>query len=193
MSAYNLILKRRTIRRFQCKPVPYQILEKCTNAARVAPSGANLQPLEFIIVDRTDLFEEVFGALEWAGYLDGWKPSKEERPVSYIIVISNKSINPGSRYDVGMAVENILLTALEEGLGGCCIGSINKNKIRDTLNIPENYSIELVVALGYPAEESKIEEFRDSVRYWRDEKGIMHVPKRRLDSILHRNSYGGAL
>ena len=68
-----------------------------------------------------------------------------------------------------------------------------KNKIRDTLNIPENYSIELVVALGYPAEESKIEEFRDSVRYWRDQKGVMHVPKRRLDSILHRNSYGGAL
>ncbi len=90
-----------------------------------------------------------------------------------------------------MAVENMLLTALEDGIGSCGIGSIDKNKIRRTLNIPKFYSVELVVALGYPAEESVIVEFSDSVKYRRDENGVMHVPKRRLDSILHKNSWKG--
>lgn len=191
MSTYDLILERRTIRKFQRKPVPYQILEKCVNAARLAPSGANLQPLEFIIIDRTDLAEVVFSTLKWAGYLGGWEPAKDEKPAAYIVVISNESLNSDGRYGVGMAVVNMLLTALEEGIGSCCIGSIDKNKIRSTLNIPEFYSVELVVALGYPAEESVIEEFSDSVKYWRDQNGVMHVPKRRLDSILHKNSWKG--
>jgi nitroreductase len=192
MNTYNLILERRTIRKFQDKPVPYQILEKCINAARVAPSGANLQPLEFVIIDRTDLVEEVFSTLKWAGYLEGWEPAKDERPAAYIVVISNERLNSDGRYDVGMAVENMLLTALEDGIGSCGIGSIDKNKIRRTLNIPKFYSVELVVALGYPAEESVIVEFSDSVKYWRDQNGVMHVPKRRLDSVLHKNSWEGA-
>lgn len=138
-----------------------------------------------------DLLEVVFSTLKWAGYLGGWEPAKDERPAAYIVVISNESINSDGRYDVGMAVENMLLTALEEGIGSCCIGSIDKNKMRSTLNIPEKYSVELIVAFGYPAEESVIEEFSDSVKYWRDDKGVMHVPKRRLDGILHKNSWKG--
>ena len=51
MNLYETIIRRRSIRRFKDMPVPYGVLEKCVNAARLAPSAANLQPLEYIVVD----------------------------------------------------------------------------------------------------------------------------------------------
>jgi len=189
MTIYDLILRRRSIRRFLGKEVPPEILEKFINAGRLAPSGANLQPLEFIVVDDKNLLERVFSTLHWAKYLENGSPPEGERPRAYIVVLLNREINPEGHYDVGLAVENIILTALEEEVASCCIGTIDRDELRRILAIPENFSIELVVALGYPGENSVTEEFTTSVRYWRDEKGLMHVPKRKL--IMHRNGYAG--
>ncbi len=188
MTFYDLILKRRTIRRFKEKKIPYQILERCVNAARLAPSVANLQPCEYLIIDGEDLLDQVFPTLGWAGYISDGTPPPAEAPTAYIIVLINKEIKaPKYRYDVGFGVENMLLTALEEGIGSCCFASIDRDRLRKNLNIPQKYVIDLVVALGYPNEAPVEEKLKESVKYWKDEHGVLHVPKRELKSILHRN------
>lgn len=188
---YEIMMKRRSIRRFQQKPIPFGVLEKLVNAARVAPSASNLQPLEYVVVDDKDLLPEVFTTLKWAGYIaPKGDPPEGEKPTAYVVVLVNKEIS-GSGYekDVGAAVENILLAALEEGIGSCWIGSINKKRLRKTLNMPHFLAIDSVIALGYSAESPVMEEMTDSVKYWKDESGTLHVPKRRLKTILHRNKY----
>ena len=64
--------------------------------------------------------------------------------------------------DEGIAVQSILLGAVENGLGGCIIANINKNKLAEVLNLDEKYEIALVLALGYPKEEVVIENINES-------------------------------
>ena len=118
MSVYELILKRRTIRRFKPKQVPEYLLNKLVNAGRLAPSGSNLQPLEFIVVDQVELVNRVFPCSKWAGYIaPAGNPPEGKRPMSYIIVLINTEIiSHGGEVDAAAAIENMLLTALEDGV-----------------------------------------------------------------------------
>lgn len=189
---YETIMKRRSTRRFRQLPISPKILNKLVNAARVAPSAGNLQPLEYIVVNDKRVLPEVFRTLKWARYIaPKGTPPEGEKPVAYIAVLVNEKIRD-LRYakDIGAAVENILLTALEEGIGGCCIDTIDKKKLRKILNVPDFLAIESVIALGYAAESPVAEKMTKSVKYWKDRSGTLHVPKRELKNILHRNRYG---
>ncbi len=191
MNLYETIIKRRSIRRFKAMPVAFDILENCVNAARLVPSAANLQPQEYIVVDEEPLLDSVFDTLKWANYISpSGDPPPGERPRAYIVVLNNRNIRAnGFEYDVGLAVGNIILVALEEGLGTCCIGSIDRAKLMEILKVPDHYTIALVVALGYPNESPVVVEFSGSIKYWQDECNVLHVPKRKLRDILHRNSF----
>jgi nitroreductase len=172
-------------------PIPYKILNNCVNAARLAPSAANLQPLEYIVVDEEHLLDIVFDTVKWANYISPrGNPPPRERPRAYIVVLINSNVRAdGFEYDVGLAVGTIISVALEEGLGTCCIGSIDRAKLMEILNVPDHYTIALVVALGYPNESPIAEEFERSIKYWQDESNVLHVPKRKLGDILHRNGF----
>ncbi|MFC1724124.1 nitroreductase family protein [candidate division KSB1 bacterium] len=189
MDIYEVINKRRTIRKFQQKPIPEDILKKLINTARIAPSGSNMQPLKFIVVNEEEYLKKIFAHVKWAAYLaPGGNPEIDERPTAYIVVcIDNdiRRVTPES--DAGAAVENILLAAVAENIGSCWMKAVDRPEIKKILNIPEQYDIDSVVSLGYPKEESVMEELADSIKYWKDEKGIMHVPKRKLDDILFWN------
>lgn len=186
MDVYDIVLKRRSVRRFKQKPIPLDTLEKLVNAARVAPSAANLQPLKYIIVKKKDLVKEVFTTLKWAAYITPkGNPPEGQRPVAYIVVLADTKISKkGYEIDVGTAVENIVLVAWNEGIGSCLIGSIDKKQLRNLLRIPVHLEIALVTALGLPNEYPVMEEMTDTLKYWRDESGVHHVPKRRLEDIL---------
>ncbi|TEU04757.1 MAG: nitroreductase [Candidatus Aminicenantes bacterium] len=191
MSLYELILSRRSIRQFKPEPVSRSILEKLINAARLAPSGANLQPLEFVVVDEEEVRKRLFPCLRWAAYIapEG-NPQPGHEPVAYVVVLVNLKLRKkGYERDVGAAVENMILAAWEERVGSCWIANADIEKIRDMLNVPEDYKVDSVLALGYPAEEPITEELKESVKYWKDSKGRLHVPKRRLDDIVHFNSF----
>ena len=191
MDIYEVIKKRRSIRRFKQDEIPLRILEKLVDAARFAPSGGNIQPWEFIIVNDKELLDKVFETLAWAGYIapEG-TPPEGKRPTAYIVALQNTKLSPFTpTHDMAAAVENILLVATEEGLGSCWIGSVKRKKLAEILNIPSDYHIDSVIALGYPDETSVIEEYKDSIKYWKDEKGIMHVPKRKLKEIIHYNKF----
>jgi len=190
MSVYELICRRRSIRRFKELPLPREVLEKCVDAARLAPSAANLQPLEYLVVDEEELLPRVFATLRWAAYISpAGDPPEGHRPRAYIVMLKRRDLGvEPSVYDVGAAMENLILAALEEGLGACPIASIDREALRRALSIPEHYEIPLVLALGYPDESPVVEPFEGQVEYWKDEEGVLHVPKRKLEDILHWNS-----
>lgn len=191
MSLYELMLSRRSIRQFKPDSVSRDILEKLVNSARLAPSGANLQPLEFVVIDDEELRKKLFSCLRWAAYIapDG-NPRPGCEPTAYVVILVNLDVRKsGFERDVGAAVENMIITAWEERIGSCWIASADTNKIQKMLKVPEDYMVDSVLALGYPDEEPKIEEMKDSVKYWKDSKGRLHVPKRRLDDILHFNGF----
>jgi len=191
MNMYEAVTKRRSIRRFQDIPISRQILEECVNAARLAPSAANVQPLEYIIVDDGQLLPQVFSTLKWAAYISpAGDPPEDNRPKAYIIILRNRNIGvPSSAYDVGAAMENMILVALEDCIGSCPIASVDRDSLRRILNIPGDYEIPLVLAFGYPAESPVEEPFDGSVKYWKDEDGVLHVPKKRLEMVLHWNTF----
>jgi len=194
VSTYEIALKRRSIRRFKNIPVPYEVLEKCVNAARLAATAGNLQPLEYIIVDDEQLVPKVFDMLGWAKYIrPAGDPPPGHRPTAYIVVLLKVGIGykKWEFFDAGLAVENIILVALEEGVGSCCLGAVDIPRLTELLNIPEDYIVSLVLALGYPDESHIIEEFKGSPEYWKDKDkdNVLHVPKRGLKEILHRNKF----
>ncbi|MFC2000796.1 nitroreductase family protein, partial [Chloroflexota bacterium] len=97
-----------------------------------------------------------------------------------------KEVSPSAGCDHGIAAQNILLGAVEKGLGGCMIASIQRDGLRQALNIPSRYDILLVLALGKPKEKAALETVGPSgdIKYWRDSEGVHHVPKRSLDDII---------
>lgn len=193
MSLYDLIISRRTIRRFRQQQIAHEDLVDIVNAGRLAPSASNLQPLEYLVVWDKDLVDFVFSHTKWAGYLppEQGRPSPKKAPVAYILILVNKKIRPdGGGLDVGAAAENMILTALERGIGSCWIGSIvDRPVLKEHFGIPEDLVLDSLVAFGYPDEEPVVEPLQDSVKYYKDEEGRLHVPKRSLDSVLHVNLY----
>jgi len=189
---YSIICKRRTIRRFQDKVIPENILTKLINAARLAPSSSNIQPSEFIVIDDTQVVDAIFPYLKWAAYIEpAGDPPKGERPVAYIVAVINVRLKKkGGEADVAAAIENILLTACEENIGSCWIHSVDRKEIKKLLRIPHHLDVNSVIALGYPNEQPVVEIAQKSViKYWKDEDGVIHVPKRILKEIMHRNTY----
>ena len=129
--------------------------------------------------------------MKWAGYITPrGNPKPGYEPTAYIIVLANATIRAkGYEWDAGAAIEHIILTAWEEGIGSCWIASLDREYVRKIFKVPESYLIDSVVALGYPAEQPIIEKFKGSVKYWQDEENQLHVPKRALESIIHFNKF----
>ncbi len=188
---YDIVVERRTIRQFTPEPVTREVLLRLANAGRLAPSAANMQPLEFLAVDDRELCSEIQSCLKWAAYIapEG-DPKPGQEPTAFIVTLVNTRVREKMfEYDVGAAMENMILTALAEGIGSCWLLSIDRDKIKDLLGIPDGYRVDSVLALGYPAEEPGVVDLKDSQKYWKDGEGRLHVPKRRLGSILHINRF----
>lgn len=189
MNFEELIYKRRTIRRFKQDTLPLDILKKLVDFARVAPVARNVQALEFIIVNKPEVRKQLFPLVNWAGSLppEQRTPEPGREPTAYIIILINTEIkNVYTDYDVGAAAENILLGAINFGIGSCWMGNINFRKIRTLFEIPGYYDIKHVISLGYPDEESVMEPYKDSYKYWKTSDGKIHVPKRDLNDIIFK-------
>jgi nitroreductase len=185
----NLVKKNRSYRRFQQdRRVEVETLRELVDLARLSGSAANLQPLRYILACDPQINAQIFACLGWAAYLKNWPGPKEgEQPPAYIIILSDiAKANDYVGYDCGIASQSILLGAVEKGLAGCMLGSINRKKLKDILNIETQFEILLVIALGEPKEEVVIETVGhdNNIRYWRDDKDIHHVPKRELSDII---------
>lgn len=184
----ELIEKNRTYRRFyQDVEVSRETLREFIDLARLSSTGGNLQSLKYVLSQTPETNRRIFKTLKWAGYLKEWDgPEEGERPTAYVVILHDQKISKGFFWDHGIAVQSILLGATEKGLGGCQFNSIDRVALAHELNLPDHFEIATVVALGKPKEVVVIEKLGNSgdIKYWRDEQGIHHVPKRALDDLI---------
>lgn len=184
----DLVRKSRSYRRFyEEKEITMEQLTQLVELARLSSSGANRQPLKYMLCVDREKNKEIFDTLAWAGYLKDWSgPMEGERPSAYIIMLRDNNITKSMTLDEGICAQSMFLGATEFGFGGCFIGAVNKPNLAKILSLEENLEIALVIALGYPKEEVVIEELNaeGNVKYYRDENQVHHVPKRNLSDLI---------
>jgi nitroreductase len=182
------VRRNRSCRRFvESIPVDRNTLESLVDLGRLSASGANRQPLLYLLSYTNERNAKVFPRLGWAAYLKDWPgPAEGERPAAYIVILGDTQITRDFGVDHGIAAQSILLGAVEKGLSGCMIGSVNRKSLATALDIPDRYEILLVIALGVPGETVVIDEVstEGGTRYWRDESGVHHVPKRKIADVI---------
>ena len=184
----DLVEKTRSCRRFaQEVAIELETLCELVDLARLSASGANRQPLKYLLSTSAEKNARIFPHLAWAGYLKDWAgPAEGERPSAYIIVLGDTEINKSYGIDPGIALQSILLGATERELGGCIIASVQSESLRREMDIPPQFEILYVLALGKPVEQVRIDAVGSDgdIKYWRDSEAIHHVPKRSLDDII---------
>jgi len=188
----DLVRRTRTVRRFQeKKQIDLSLMLELIDLARLGGSARNGQVLRYMVVTEESLRGQLFPLLGWAGYLRDWSgPAPGERPPAYIVCVLDLEVLRGAEteahFDLGIATQNLLLGAAEQGLFGCRIGAFSPGAVHRLLQLDDRFKVLLVLALGYPAETVVLEEVGPDgdIRYWHDDQGVHHVPKRRLADIL---------
>lgn len=189
MEFTDVLVKRRTIRKYRQEKIPLERIEGILECARLSPSASNRQPLEYLVIIDENKLEDVFQTVKWAGYIapEG-NPEEGEKPVAYVVILIRSDLKSAfTSHDAGAAAQSILLACFNEGIGTCWLGSVDRERLRSSLAIPDRYIIDTVIAMGYPAESSEIFDITDSVKYFRKDN-TYHVPKRRIEDILHINN-----
>ncbi|UCH14533.1 MAG: nitroreductase family protein [Bacteroidales bacterium] len=155
----DLAKTRQSVRSYSNKPVEPEKIERCIEAARLAPSACNSQSWKFIIVNNTELKNALADAAE--DRILSMNHFTKQAPVHVVVVrekpnftsklggiVRNKTY---TLIDLGIASEHFCLQAVSEGLGTCILGWFNEKKVKELLNIPRNKRAELIITLGYPA------------------------------------------
>ena len=146
MSLVDVILSRRSIRRYEKKKVPEEVLEKILEVGRQAPSADNMQPWHFIVVTDQDLKERLSTG-KWNAFI------KES---AFTIVgcgyIGGPYGQEWSTIDTTIAMQNMVVAAWSLKVGSCWIGDFKEDKVKQLLNIPDNWKVVALITFGYPAE-----------------------------------------
>ncbi|KYC50941.1 MAG: dihydropteridine reductase [Candidatus Methanofastidiosum methylothiophilum] len=160
MDFLELCEKRYSCRNYLEKEVEKEKIEKCLEAARLAPSAVNAQPWRFIVIDDPELKKKV--ANETFDKLASFNKFSLKAQMLVVIVNENPVITSFlgrfaqgrdfSLIDSGIVASHFCLKATEEGLGTCILGYFNENNIKKILKIPRKKSISLIITVGYPAD-----------------------------------------
>ncbi len=163
MSFLDLINKRQSVRRYLDQPVEREKIERCLEAARLAPSSSNTQPWYYVVVDEPELCQAV--ARETFGRFISFNRFTLKAPAIVVIVSGIKSRikrvliktgeaiqnNSYAQIDLGITAEHFCLQAAEEGLGTCMLGWFDEARVKELLAVPRQKRIHLIITLGYPA------------------------------------------
>lgn len=188
MDFFELVTEARSCRRFdESRPLSQSDLEWLVECARRSPCGKNAQDLRFITASGQNVCGKLVEASKWASAIAGWNgPKPGERPTAFIATLAPESSGDLARFDAGIANQTFNLGAASRGWGSCVILSFNHGEAAKLLQLPAGYKISLLIALGFPAEKRVIEDLEPgaSFNYWRDEQGVHHVPKRRIEELI---------
>ena len=149
MSILDSILSRRSVRKYENKEIPREVVNQILEAGRQAPSAVNKQPIRFVIVKDGDLTKNFSSAL--------FNRFVKDAPMVIVGCADVKSFLTGkwAVIDTTIALQNMVIAAWSLGVGSCWIGAFEEEKIKQLLKIPEKWKIVALVTFGYPAEESK--------------------------------------
>ncbi len=148
MNVQEAIHSRRSVRAYQEKPVPREVLDRVLDAGRMAPSGNNRQPWKFVVVTGAQMRDRLSEAANGQKFV-----------ASAPVVIAGVGLDPervmscgipADPVDLAIAIDHMTLAAVEEGLGTCWIGAFSQEKVCKVLGIPPEYKVVELLTLGYP-------------------------------------------
>lgn len=180
MNFLDLVKKRQSVREYQNKPVEREKIERCLQAAQLAPSAVNSQSWYFIVIDEPALKNDI--AKKTFSRIVSFNRFSLQAPVLIVVVSEHSGIvnKIGEKIkntnfnliNIGIAVEHICLQAVEEGLGTCILGWFDKKGVKDILKIPASKKVDLIITLGYsaspeirPKKRKKLDEIRNYNQY----------------------------
>lgn len=180
MNFLDLIRTRQSMREYLNKSVEREKIERCLEAARLAPSASNSQPWRFIVIDDPKLKEAV--ARKTFNRLISFNRFSLQAPVLILLISERPSFfsvigeaikdKQFSLIDIGITAEHFCLQAAEEGLGTCILGWFNENGVKKLLSIPQQRRVELIITMGYsvsnemhPKERKEMDQIRSYNRY----------------------------
>lgn len=187
----DLLKQNRSYRGYdEAYRVSRAVLEELIGCTRYAASSVNIQPLKYLAASEPETVSRIQPLTHWAGRLKELHlPREGHRPTAFIVICQDMSVSDSPtmfQRDIGIAAQTILLAATEKGLGGCMIGSFEKNALKKTLSLPERIEPMMVLAIGKPDETVLLTGLGPdgSTDYYRDENDVHYVPKRALKDIL---------
>jgi len=150
LSLVDTVLSRRSIRRYEKKEIPNDVLSTILEAGRQAPSAANRQPLHFIVVNDDNLKKEFSKGL--------FNRFIKDSPVTIVGCAKTGDILTGtwSIIDTTIALQNMVIAAWTMGVGSCWVGDFREVRVKQLLKIPEAWTVVALVSFGYPAEQPKL-------------------------------------
>lgn len=187
----DLLKKNRSYRGYDDSfRIDRSMLEELIDCTRYTASSVNIQPLKYFAASEPETVALIQPLTHWAGKLKELHlPREGHRPTAFIVICQDMSVSDSPtmfQRDIGIAAQTILLAATEKGLGGCMIGSFEKNALKKALSLPEQIEPMMVLAIGKPDETVLLTEMGPggSTDYYRDENDVHFVPKRALKDIL---------
>jgi len=173
LDIFETIRKRKSVRSYEPKPVPEEVLKQVLDAARLAPSAGNAQPWHFIIVRDEDKRARIAEGCRYGRFL-------AESPVAIVVCGDKKASPHWYAIDTAIALEHLVLAATALGLGTCWVGAFNQEAIREMLKLPQKLDIVALMALGY--RRKKLDLLAK----------ILHMIRRRkkLEDIVSLETYG---
>ncbi len=185
----DLVNKSRSHREFATgKKIPRQMIHEWILNASHSPAAMNMQTLKYKIIDDEEKIAVLMPLTRWGTALEGKKlPPKDHEPTAFVIICHDDTIAPMKpifMIDVGIAAQTIMLSAAEQGFGGCMIGSAGSDTVKNALNLPESLQPMLLLGLGVPEDTVVLTEYNGNTKYYRDEHNVHYVPKRTLDEII---------
>jgi nitroreductase len=165
----DLVRLRQSVRAYDpARPVDRAALERCLEAARLAPSACNSQPWQFIVVDEPAA-KAALAAVAFTG-VHNFNKFAAEAPVLIVAIreLSKFAARAAgwvrgleySLIDLGIACEHLVLQAAEEGLGTCWIGWFDERAVRKLLGLPRGAKVDIIISLGYAADPAVREKHR---------------------------------
>jgi len=199
MDEFKAIRTRRSIRRYKPDPISNKDIERVLEAAHWAPSAANLQPWEFIVIKESSIRKSIQELVEENKELtvriqeEPWKTGFSVyttewisvAPVHIVVCADPEKTAPHAageetyKYATGAAIQNLMLAAHGLGLGTCWLTMFDKNKLRALLGIPKKIDVIGVITIGYPIEVPEVPEIT---------KSYGGTP--RLEKVVYYEKYG---
>lgn len=149
LSLVDIVLSRRSIRSYEKKEIPMDVLNQILEAGRQAPSAANRQPFHFIVVTDENIKKEFSKGL--------FNRFIKNAPLIIVGCANTSALITGkwAVVDTTIALQNMVIAAWAVGIGSCWIGDYKEKKVKQTLQIPEKWKVVALVSFGYPDEEPK--------------------------------------
>lgn len=186
LNLQEIVLENRSVRKFHDKAIPNNELLDILSRVQYIPSPHNSQKIRYFLYK--DQEKKLGKLIRWAALLKDWTPKFDELPTDYIILMKEESTPYSGMYwcEVGIAVQTILLSAVEKEYHGCCINNFKKNEVIKLTSIPEGYDPVMIIALGSASEKIEVDFVHEGadLAYYRAKDGVHHVPKIVIEDLL---------